>query len=190
VGSEAFDWLLLAERILDDIADIVPQDEIEGLLFDGQWPIEMDDEDFERHIGPAKYSAHLNFLYGVLVEQALQLHVEEEIHKEMRARVWGQDQRVDETMHQRIYGLSRAELFAAYYEDTGTLIINEVSYAGLNEFTYWLFKYRLARQDKARVASDTRKGLAQLTRMELQVSQRRRGATLSEAAFAERYASR
>jgi hypothetical protein len=33
------------------------------------------------------------------------------------------------------------------------------------ELTYWLFKYRVRNSDKARVASDTRKGLAQLQRM-------------------------
>ncbi|GAJ03845.1 unnamed protein product, partial [marine sediment metagenome] len=32
------------------------------------------------------------------------------------------------------------------------------------EFTYWLFKYRLNHCDKARVASDTKKGLEQLNR--------------------------
>ncbi len=29
----------------------------------------------------------------------------------------------------------------------------------LKEFTYWLFKYRMLHCDKAKVASDTRKGL-------------------------------
>ena len=33
------------------------------------------------------------------------------------------------------------------------------------EFTYWLFRYRVKNSDKARVASDTRKGLVQLQRM-------------------------
>jgi len=37
------------------------------------------------------------------------------------------------------------------------------------------------------VASDTRKGLAQLTRMELAISDRRRGASLDEADFARRF---
>ena len=62
-----------------------------------------------------------------------------------------------------------------------------VTYADWKAFTYWLFKFRLKRQDKARVASDTRKGLAQLTLMEMQVSSRRKGAHLDEAGFAERY---
>lgn len=34
----------------------------------------------------------------------------------------------------------------------------------LQEFTYWLFKYRLKNCDKERVASDTRKGVEYLRR--------------------------
>ncbi|HSP55386.1 MAG TPA: hypothetical protein VLS25_07340, partial [Dehalococcoidia bacterium] len=32
VGGEAFDWLLLAERLCDEIVDLVPEDEAEALL--------------------------------------------------------------------------------------------------------------------------------------------------------------
>ena len=187
VGGEAFDWLVLAERLLDAVTDVVPASEVEALLFDGAWPLEIDDDEFARRIGPAKHSAHLNYLYGVLVEEALQLHVEEEIHKEARCRAWGIDPRDDEGMYRRVYGLPLPELRALYYEETRTLLPEEIGLAGQRAFTYWLFKLRMKRQDKARVASDTRKGLAQLSRMELAVSQRRRGATLDEAVFAERW---
>ncbi len=189
IGGEAFDWLLLAERLLDEVPDLVPQKERDSLLWENRWPIDVDDHEFAARLGKAKHSAHLNFLYGVLVEEALQLSVEEEIHKEGRSRAWGADLRVDETMFQRVYGLSREDLFAAHYQETGVMLRNDVSYQHWKAFTYWLFKFRLKRQDKARVASDTRKGLAQLTRMELQVSERRHGARLNEADFAERYSS-
>lgn len=189
VGGEAFDWLLLAERLLDEMPDLVPPREADALLYEGRWPIDMEDEEFAERLGAAKHSAHLNFLYGVLVEEALQLSIEEEIHKENRNRPWGQDPRADETMYERVYGFSREELFAQYYEDTGARIRREVPLAEWKAFTYWLFKQRLKRQDKARVASDTRKGLAQLTRMELAVSERRRGARLDESDFAARYSA-
>jgi hypothetical protein len=185
LGGEAFDWLLLAERLLEEAPDLVPRAERDALLFEGRWPIELEDAEFAERLGPAKHSAHLNYLYGVLVESALQLHIEEEMHKAAYARVW--DVRDDETMHQRVYGKSREELIALYYEDTGRLLGGRISYPDLQEFTYWLFKLRLKRQDKARVASDTRKGLAQLSRMELAVREGRRGAALGEADFAARY---
>lgn len=187
VGGEAFDWLLLAERLLDEMPDLVPSGEANALLFEGRWPLDVDDDEFANRLGQAKHSAHLNFLYGVLVEEALQLSIEEEIHKENRNRPWGQDFRVDESMYERVYGASRQELFAMYYEATGEKLRKDIPIGDWRAFTYWLFKQRLKRQDKARVASDTRKGLAQLTRMELAVSEKRKGTTLTESDFVTRF---
>jgi hypothetical protein len=189
IGGEAFDWLLLAERLLDEMPDLVSPKERDDLLFANRWPGEMEDEDFAERLGAAKHGAHLNYLYGVLVEEALQLVVEEEIHKENRNRVVGQDRRVDETMFERVYGKSKEDLFAQYYEESGYLLGETVGYAEWQEFVYWLFKLRLRRQDKARIASDTRRGLAQLTRMEMAVSERRHGASLGEEDFARRYSA-
>ncbi|MEX0784027.1 MAG: hypothetical protein WD557_15410 [Dehalococcoidia bacterium] len=189
IGGEAFDWLLLAERLLDEMPDLVPPRQRDDLLFANRWPGDVEDDAFAERLGAAKHSAHLNYLYGVLVEEALQLVVEEEIHKENRNRVVGQDWRVDETMFERVYGKSKDELFAQYYEETGSLLGQNVAYADWHEFVYWLFKLRLRRQDKARIASDTRRGLAQLTRMEMAVSERRHGAQLDEQDFARRYSA-
>ncbi|HEX6032564.1 MAG TPA: hypothetical protein VFY90_14115 [Tepidiformaceae bacterium] len=189
IGGEAFDWLLLAERLLDEMPDMVPSGERDELLFFNRWPADIANDDFAQRLGAAKHSAHLNYLYGVLVEEALQLSIEEDIHKENCHRVVGQDRRVDETMFERVYGKSRQDLFAQFYEETGHMLRSDIAYDEWKEFTYWLFKLRLRRQDKARVASDTRRGLAQLTRMELAVSDRRHGATLDEADFARRYSA-
>lgn len=185
-GGDAFDWLLLAERLLDEVADLVPPKETDGLLFSGVWPLEIDDAEFASRIGQAKHSAHLNYLYGVLIEEALQLSMEEEINKELLNRPWGKEQGF-ESMYERVYGLPFIELRATYYEQTAKLLSTQVSYPEWKEFTYWLFRFRLKRQDKARVASDTRKGLAQLSRMELAVSERRHGATLGETEFTRQF---
>ena len=186
-GGEAFDWLLLAERIIDEAPDLIPRSVSDQLLFEGRWPSDIADEEFALRLGPVKHSAHLNFLYGILVEEALQLSVEEEIHKENRNRPWGQDPRVDQTMLERVYDKSREELYSQYYTESGIFLRERLSHTQWKAFTYWLFKFRLRRQDKARVASDTRKGLAQLTRMELAASERRHGARLGEADFQARY---
>src|SRR6185437_1213758 len=142
----------LAERLLDEMPDLVPPRESAALLFHQRWPSELDDADFAERLGPAKHSAHLNFMYGVLVEEALQLSIEEEIHKENRNRPWGQDRRVDESMYERVYGRTRTELFALHYVETGVLLRRDIPYAEWKAFTYWLFKQRLKLQDKARVA--------------------------------------
>ena len=168
VGGEAFDWLLLAERLTDEVADLVPASERECLLFSGRPAAsdEADSDQFRRLIGPAKYRAHLNYLYGVVVEEALQLSIEEELHKEIRCRVWGSDRRADETAFQRIYGRSKDELLRAFRTERGQVHTTVISLTELREFTYWLFKLRIRTVDPARVASDTRRGLAQLSRLE------------------------
>jgi hypothetical protein len=166
IGGEAFDWLLLAERLLQSIERLVPEEERMALLFHARPPIEQSTDDFRAAIGESKYRAHLNYVYGVVVEEALQLSVEEDVHKELRCCAWGQDRRVDESVYHRIYGRPREDLFAAFREERGIERSDEILLGDLREFTYWLFRYRMRQCDGARVASDTRRGLVQLSHMQ------------------------
>jgi hypothetical protein len=163
IGGEAFDWLLLAERLCEALADVIPEAEREPLLMHGRFPIEVSEEEFRRLLGPAKHRAHLNFYYGVQVEQALQLGVVQEVHKERLCQVW-ENGHIDEEVCSRIYGATRQELFGKFRQTRG-LSGDSLSLGDLHEFTYWLFKHRVNNADPARVASDTRKGLAMLSRM-------------------------
>ncbi len=166
IGGEAFDWLLLAERLLDAVGDLVPETEREALLFCGLPPELLDAEGFKHGIGPAKYRAHLNFLYGITVEEALQLSVEEDVNKEIRCRAWGFDPRLDETVFHRIYLKSKEELLSTFRDQRKLPQGSQITLPELKEFTYWLFKYRLRQCDRAKVAADTRRGLMQLTRLD------------------------
>ena len=168
LGGEAFDWLLLAERLCDAVAPdgLLPREEVEALLVAEQWPVAMDAERFAARLGPAKYRAHLNFVYGVRVEEALQLAVEEEVQKEHRSGINSRDHRTDEDAFQRIYGVSRRSLLESHQQDRQRPITNRISLSELKDFTYWLFKWRIAKQDPARVASDTRRGLLRLQELE------------------------
>src|SRR5205807_1133930 len=155
----------------------------ESLIF-GAGPLPgVDDETLKRAFGPAKYRAHLNFLYGVTVEEALQLSVEDDVHKEIRCRAWGLDQRVDESVFQRIYLKSHTELLEQFREQRNLPHGDSISFSELKEFTYWLFKYRLRQCDRAKVASDTRRGLAKLA--QLDSLRRREVATVPADAPAE-----
>jgi hypothetical protein len=173
IDGEAFDWLALAERLLDEVADLVPLDEVEALLFAGQPPIELDEEKFREAIGAGKHRAHLSFVYGVTVEEALQLAVEEEVHKERRSNALGGTIRLHEAVFDRLYHRRLGDLLAEFREARGLASLPEIRYQERKEFTYWLFKYRLSQHDRARVASDTRKGLAQLSHLELACKRRR-----------------
>ena len=57
VAGEAFDWLLLAERLLEDCKGKVPTDEREALLFFGRPPRPLEDDDFRHAIGDVKHRA-------------------------------------------------------------------------------------------------------------------------------------
>lgn len=173
IQGEAFDWLLLAERLCEAVADRLPPAEHEALVFFGRPPVEeFSDADLRAALGQAKHSAHLNFLYGVIVEEALQLCVEEEIQKARHAHVYHEVEE-EPNVYERIYGKPREALLAQFRDAHGLPQGDNISYGELQRFTYWLFKYRVANCEPARVASDTRKALAQLSRMETLVRQRR-----------------
>ena len=166
IDGEAFDWLLLAERLIESLDGAVPEDERDALLFAGRMPLDLDAEAFKTSLGVAKYTAHLNYLYGITVEEALQLAVEEELHKERFAQCGARRLPADEEVWNRIYGKGRMELLDRFREERGLPPSDSVAYSDLKAFTYWLFKYRLRNCDRARVASDTRKALLQLSRLE------------------------
>ncbi len=164
IGGEAFDWLMLAERLCESLADLAPKDEREALLTRGRFPVEVSEEEFRRLLGPAKHRAHLNFLYGVRVEEALQLGVAQEVEKQRLCQVW-ENGHIDDEVCNRIYGATRRELFNTFRQ-TRALSGDGLSLDDRHEFTYWLFKQRVNNADPARVASDTRKGLAMLSRLQ------------------------
>ncbi|MDO8670872.1 MAG: hypothetical protein Q7O66_05510 [Dehalococcoidia bacterium] len=162
IGGEAFDWLLLAERLTDFVADLVPDEERVNLLFYGRPPDGFSHEQFKEMVGPLKYRGYLNYVYGITVEESLILATEEEVHKEHSVRSHREDVRVFEGVYQRIYGQTQSALLQHFREECGFLEDSTISLYELKYFTYWLFKYRVKRCHKARVASDTRKALAKL----------------------------
>jgi hypothetical protein len=161
----------------------VPAEASGRLLFAGEAPSEHDttlserlsDERLRDLIGDAKHRAHLNYLYGVTVEEALQYAVELDVAKE-RVTVNIKDPRFDEAaldpVYQRIYGQPRASLLREFRAEHGLRASPHIALSELREFFYWLFQYRVKTQEPARVASDTRKALAQLSAMEAAVRRR------------------
>jgi hypothetical protein len=166
VGGEAFDWLLLAERLCSELTEFAPEDEIEALLFHEQLPLDTTERDFEQLMG-AKYKPHLNYVYGVRVESALHMAIGEEIRKERHStRIWEQNGHADDEAFRRIYGRERVELLSEFRGSTGCGDGEWLTLPEYAEWRYWLFQYRVRYSDPAKVASDTRKGLALLQRLE------------------------
>ena len=175
IDDEAFDWLLLAQRICDSVPDdLLPCDQVDALLLDETPPGPLAEADFQAGLGPSKYWAHLNFLYGVRVEQALQLAVERSLHKERGAvRFDHARPEPDDDLFARIYGAPQSQLLADFRDAHDRAHTDRIGQSELHAFTYWLFRRRLQRQDPARIASDTRQGLDMMRELE-QARQRRR----------------
>ncbi len=170
IMGEAFDWLVLAERLCQECDDLVPPKEMEALLFNSLPPLELTRGQFQDLIGLHKYRAYLNYWYGIPVEEALQLLTEEEARKARGLRLG--ESRIDEYVYSKLYGATQEALLKLFRKEKGYPELSQMSITEAKEFTYWLFKYRLRRSDKARVASDTRRaveclqGLRQLAKGE------------------------
>lgn len=172
IGGEAFDWRLLAERLTEGAEVRPPEDEWREWLLMPDMFAGYQEAEFTRLLGVDKFRAHLSYFYGVTVEQALFVATQEEVVKRRVAS--GReptDHHCDEA-YPRLYGDDQEVLWARFSTECdiaparpGRRHVDEHALADSEAFTYWLFKLRLEKADPARVASDTRKGLAQLERM-------------------------
>ena len=160
--GEAFDWLLLAERLCADVDEFIPSEEMEGFLFSSQFPATVNEEQFRDYFGQSKFRAYMNFRYGVVLEEALQLVAEEEVRKLHFSRSYYDDDELIEEAYVSLYQKSRSELFKKFQSETKKDRRRNSTLSDLKEFTYWLHKLRINLWDPARVASDTRKAVHQL----------------------------
>jgi len=140
----------------------LPNDDKIALLFYGKPPLNLPRERFKEIIGTSKYRQYLNYFYGVTVEEALILTVQEEVRKERWTSGYSEGNDTVNEVYRRIYGATKTTLLKRFRQEKGYPQLTSISLNELKEFTYWLFKYRLKQCDKAKVASDTKKALEQL----------------------------
>ena len=162
IAGEAFDWLLLAERLCEAVDGLLPKDDKIALLLYGKLPLNLTKERFKEIIGLNKYRQYLNYFYGVTVEEALILTVQEEVRKERWTSGYSEEYDTINDVYRRIYGATKTMLLKHFRQEKGYPQLKSISLNELKEFTYWLFKYRLKQCDKAKVASDTKKALERL----------------------------
>ena len=160
--GEAFDWLLLAERLCADVDGAIPAEEKERFLFSGQIPGAVDEEQFRDYLGPSKFRAYMNFRYGVVLEETLQLVAEEEVRKLHMSRSYSDNDELIDEAYVHLYQKSRPELLKTFQKETKMDRRRNLTLSDLKEFTYWLHKRRINLWDPARVASDTTKAIRQL----------------------------
>ena len=165
IAGEAFDCLLLVERLFQTVSSLISNQDIEDLLFTGRWPNMINPTNFKRLLGMEKHRGHLNFFYGIMVEEALQSATEQAVHKRLLSNGNQYQHNFSHEAFSIIYREAECILFEKFQEETDCNINGTITLTESKEFTYWLFKYRLSISEKAKVASDTQKGLEHLQRV-------------------------
>jgi len=88
--------------------------------------------------------------------------VTEEIRKKKTVLGLNNDNGIIDEAYQHIYGATQSALLKQFRKERHYPQLRSIRLSELNEFTYWLFKYRIMTRDKSLVASDTKKGLTKL----------------------------
>lgn len=160
IEGEAFDWLLLVERLCDTVEGLIPEEEKLDLILRGKPPLEITSEEFKKLIGDNKYHQYLNYYYGITVEEALVQAVREEVRKEKRSNGHSyRREKEEDEIYLKVYDETEALLLKSFRREKHYQLLGGSNITELKEFTYWRFKYRLKTCEKARVASDTNKAL-------------------------------
>ena len=159
IHGECFDMLLLAERLLVELQDLISSSDIENLLFKSEFPIDFDLTTLKSEIGITKYRGHVNFYYGVIVEEILQYTVEQEIEKRLYSIGIGEIKNPNDKTFEQLYKSTFNNLYIKFCSDTSKSKSQKSYFDDYIIFTYWLFKYRVNISDGAKIASDTQKAL-------------------------------
>ena len=100
----------------------------------------MEEDEFRDLIGVTKHRAYLNFHYGVVLEEALQLAAEEEARKRHMARCFADTEDLVEEAFRQLYQKSRSELLEEFRTGARMDRRRGMNLTDLKEFTYWLHK--------------------------------------------------
>ena len=159
IDGEALDLTRVYDRLSMEIADLVPDEELEDLLVHGRSSSGPSREDMRNLMGIDRYKAYLTFIYGVLVEELVVLAVLQDLRRKRRASgLTRYDANLDDA-YTYVYGETRRALLNRFRRERGLPQRRSIDLTRLQEFRYWLFKLRLKTSDKSRVASDTKRAL-------------------------------
>lgn len=163
IFGEALDWKLLSVNFISHHYNHL-KDEIEQWL-DFSDPLGGFTEEEIKNITNAKiYRSIVSFYYGVIVERALIIDIQEKCYKNKISSGIYPNENSCNFFFVDLYGLSYSELCTQYnnffLDESNKNFHRTIS--DENRFTYWLFKYRISNSEPEKLASDTRRGLDRL----------------------------
>tara|TARA_Y100001970_G_C14227029_1_gene856316 strand:+ start:1541 stop:2203 length:663 start_codon:yes stop_codon:yes gene_type:complete len=163
VNDEAFNWHLLATRIIFSITEANNKQILNKLLHSTYLLPGTDQRKIINLFSPDKYRAHLNFIYGVVLEEVIICFNEMEKNKDVINQFNASD--AINAVYLDLYGYNFSE-FIRVYEFEKKIKLDEFnSLYSYYDFLYWSWKYRLKKSTPEKIAYDSQSGINFLMNM-------------------------
>ena len=172
ISGEAFNWIRLATRIIDECQIKVSDKQINEFLFNGYIPAGLSEYEFKSKIGDTKYKGWQNYYYGVIIEQCvIELSKANLLKKAYSSGIQIREQNLDSVFIE-LYGnpldilwknfnLNNKEENKKYY------LRKTIGESDSERFTYWLFKIRFSKSTPEVFASRTNEALKYLDKVKM-----------------------
>ena len=157
VNDEAFNWHLLASRLIFSITETTNKQILNELLHSTYLLPGSDQGKIINLFPPDKYRAHLNFIYGVVLEEVIICFNEMEKHKDVINQFHASD--VINAVYLDLYGYNFSEFIRIYEFEKKIKLDKFDSLYSHYDFLYWSWKYRLKKSTPEKIAYDSQSGI-------------------------------
>jgi len=157
INDEAFNWYLLASRIIFSVKDEQNIKKLDHFLSTVHFLPGSDQRIMINLFPPDKYRAHLNFIYGVILEEVIICFNEMEKNKDVLNQFNVTDS--INLVYLNLYGMDYTEFIRLYEFETKTKLDQFDTLHSYYNFLYWSWKYRLMKSTPEKIAYDSQSGI-------------------------------
>ena len=178
IAGEALNWKRLAERIASQIPDhnlyTISKNDIFKWIDNSSVFGGMNENQFRKNIRIDLWRAHLNYFYGVQIEQCIIADLQARIHKRQYSNGKPTSDNTSENAFFGLYEDSEKTLWKIFINENSQRLQNlmttkqELESRNIpleEEFTYWLFKRRIEHTNAPQIAAETKRGLDMMAKI-------------------------
>ena len=157
INDEAFNWYLLASRIIFSVKDEQNIKKLDHFLSTVHFLPGSDQRIMINLFPPDKYRAHLNFIYGVILEEVIICFNEMEKNKDVLNQFNVTDS--INLVYLNLYGMDYTEFIRLFEFETKNKLDQFDTLHSYYNFLYWSWKYRLKKSTPEKIAYDSQSGI-------------------------------
>jgi len=157
INDEAFNWYLLASRIIFSVKDEQNIKKLDHFLSIEHFLPGSDQRIIINLFPPDKYRAHLNFIYGVILEEVIICFNEMEKNKDVLNQFNVTDS--INLVYLNLYGMNYTEFIRLFEFETKNKLDQFDTLDSYYNFLYWSWKYRLKKSTPEKIAYDSQSGI-------------------------------